>query len=499
MNPPRYYLLTVCALVLAIAGVSQAAFIVEAHSSGRANANFDGVGNASLRSWAVGTKATNSLFSGTGAAGSTDTYIYSYTPGVDLDNWSFNPGDDLGNGRTATGMIGGETGFYNVYITWPPSTNVTATCTITITCDGEDIVHEAVDMNTGQTGSPGGNNAWWCIAERVELTAGKTYTVTQTADAWTYVAMRSHGVMWEADEPILVPVTITESDGSTEVEEGGPSDSYTVVLDQQPTSLVYITAKVHDDPNQVSLNGKPAGEAVVLTFTPDNWDVPQEITVTAVDDSLVEYDHTVLIRHASDANDVQGSGAGDPAFVDGFAGYVKVYITDNEAPDVRISQTDGSTVVSEAGHTDTYLVWLLFPPTDNVTVTITVASAGEPPLAQLAVDTGAGPAESAELVFTPDNWDVPQVVTVSAVDDDVLEYVHTSTISHSVSSVDGGYDGIAVDDLVVTIEDDECGAWGYQETDYNQDCVVNLADFAHFAELWLLCTQPYGEGCDDLR
>lgn len=492
MKIAQWFIVLVCGILLLAAAQAPAAFIVEAYSPGLANENFEGVGTGSLRSWAVGTTAGKSLFSGTGAAGSTDTYVYSYTPGVDIDNKAFNPGDDLRNGRTATGIIGGETGFYNVYITWPPTTNVGSTCTITITNDADDVVVAEVNMNTNGTGSPGASDAWWFIAERVELTAGKTYTVTQKADGSAYVSMRSHGVMWEAEEPILAPATITESDGSTNVEEGGPTDSYTVVLDQQPTSLVYITAMVHDDPNQVFLNDKAPGEAVVLTFTPDNWNVPQEITVTAVDDMMVEYDHIALIRNGCDANSIDGSGAGDPAFKNGFAGYVKVFITDNEAPDVRISETDGSTIVSEAGDVDSYLVWLLFPPTDPVTITITADE-------QATVDTGAGPGASATLVFTANNWDQPQVVTVAAIDDDVLEQVHTAAISHAVSSLDGGYDGLEVDDLIVTIEDDECGAWGYHELDFDENCVVSLADFAVFAESWLSCTQPYAEGCVDLR
>ncbi|MBN1125358.1 MAG: hypothetical protein JXA82_10145 [Sedimentisphaerales bacterium] len=480
----------VCGIFLLMAAQAPAAFIVEAHSSGLANENFEGGGKESVWSRAAGTTASKSIFSGTYSEGlGTDEYIYSYTPGVDQDNYSPAEGTDFGNGNASTGMIGGETGFYNVYITWPNSTNVGTTCTITVTNDGEDVVNSGIDMNGNNAN---GNNLWLLIAEGIELTNGQTYTIRQVTDSPnTGVSMRSHGVMWEATEPILAPVTITESDGSTNIEEGGPSDSYTVVLDQQPTSLVYITAQPYD-PNNLFLNDMQPGEPVVLTFTPDDWDVPQEITVTAVDDLLVEYDHTVLIRNGCDANSIDGSGAGDPAFKNGFAGYVEVHITDNEAPDVRISETDGSTVVSEAGDMDTYLVWLLFPPTDPVTVTIMADE-------QVTVDTGAGPGSSATLIFTQNNWDQPQVVTVGAIQDDVLEYVHTGTISHAVSSFDGGYDGLEVDDLIVTIEDDECGAWGFQELDLDEDCVVNLSDFALFAESWLTCTQPYAEGCDDLR
>ena len=76
--------------VLAIAAPVQAEFLVEAHSSGLANANFAFGGDtttasASIPSEAIGLTATNSLYSGDGVNFG-DTYVYSYTPGTDADN-----------------------------------------------------------------------------------------------------------------------------------------------------------------------------------------------------------------------------------------------------------------------------------------------------------------------------------------------------------------------------------------------------------------------------
>jgi hypothetical protein len=191
-------MMVVAVLLVAASGV-QAAFIVEAHSSGKANMNFTGTGSASAKSTAIGCTASNSLF--LTSAGSRD-YVYKYTPGVDLDNTPLTAGADLGNGDLASGLVGGTTGLYNVYITWPATTNVNAAgAKLTITNDATDVVIAMVNMNTGGTGNPGGNNAWLKIAEKVQLTAGTTYTVTQTALAASYVSMRSHGVMWEQQVP----------------------------------------------------------------------------------------------------------------------------------------------------------------------------------------------------------------------------------------------------------------------------------------------------------
>jgi hypothetical protein len=45
----------------------------------------------------------------------------------------------------------------------------------------------------------------------------------------------------------------------------------------------------------------------------------------------------------------------------------------------------------------------------------------------------------------------------------------------------------------------ECGDWGYHGLDRNKDCVINIADFAEFAQLWLACTTPDESGCVDMR
>ncbi len=62
---------------------------------------------------------------------------------------------------------------------------------------------------------------------------------------------------------------------------------------------------------------------------------------------------------------------------------------------------------------------------------------------------------TSSVTFTPDDWDDAQTVTVTAVDDDVIEGTHSSTISHSASSADNDYNGIAISDVIVNIRDDE--------------------------------------------
>ena len=103
------------------------------------------------------------------------------------------------------------------------------------------------------------------------------------------------------------------------------------------------------------------------------------------------------------------------------------------------------------------------------------------------------------LVFTASNWQTAQTVTVTAVDDDVLEFDHSESIAHTVVTNDPAYQGVPAGSVLVTIADNECGVWPNYAVDYNQDCTVNLEDFAYFAGHWLYCTLPSQVGCDDLR
>ena len=205
-------------LGLLAADIAQAAFVIEAHTSGKANATSFSFGGgqtttgASVPSAAVGLTASNSIF---GGDGNPDTYVFSYTPGVDVDNTVFAPGAVLGSvtgfpgeGNVASGLTGGVAGLYNVYFTTPESTNVHADGSrFVITQDGAPIDLMTVVLNNTGTGPDtdpgapfvgGANNAWFKLGT-VSLTPGMTYTVTQSANSGsTFVSQRAHAVMFEA-------------------------------------------------------------------------------------------------------------------------------------------------------------------------------------------------------------------------------------------------------------------------------------------------------------
>ena len=106
-----------------------------------------------------------------------------------------------------------------------------------------------------------------------------------------------------------------------EVVEGGASDSYTMVLGNEPNSDVEVTATPSDA--EIDLGGG-AGAAVTLTFTLVNWETPQTITVNAVDDDVYEgkLPHMSKIYHYATS--------GDEDFNERNYSTVDVSVVDNE-------------------------------------------------------------------------------------------------------------------------------------------------------------------------
>ncbi len=114
----------------------------------------------------------------------------------------------------------------------------------------------------------------------------------------------------------IAGVSIIESNGSTQVSEAGTSDTYQIVLTAQPEENVTVTI---ESDNQL---GFGFGSTAIVTFTPDNWDTPQFVTVNAVDDNSVEEDHNATITHTVTSDDPNFNGLN--------VSDVSVSITDND-------------------------------------------------------------------------------------------------------------------------------------------------------------------------
>ena len=129
-------------------------------------------------------------------------------------------------------------------------------------------------------------------------------------------------------------------------------------------------------------------------------------------------------------------------------GNVDFTIEEATAPTtVGITVNPASVTVAEDSGTDSYTVVLNTLPVDNVAVMVTSSDAAIFTVAPLM------------LTFATSNWNQPQAVTVTGVDDDTDNTgdERTGTITHTISTADGGaYTTVLeLDSVAVTVMDDD--------------------------------------------
>ena len=185
-------------------------------------------------------------------------------------------------------------------------------------------------------------------------------------------------------------VTVTTTDNDTKgvtvtpraltVSEGSAAATYSVVLNTEPTGTVTVTLGGLGDARDQSLEVSPTS----LTFNQRDWNIPQNVTVRAVEDDDGAA-MSVMLTHT-----VNGGGyAGEPALG------VEVTIRDNDTPGLTVNP---ASMEIPKGTTRTYTVALNTRPTDNVDVTVSQPSGVT--------------ATPEELTFTPNNWSAARTVTV---------------------------------------------------------------------------------------
>lgn len=131
-------------------------------------------------------------------------------------------------------------------------------------------------------------------------------------------------------------VVLVETNGLTEVAEGGFTDDYALVLSTQPTSDVTVTLSPDA---QVSL------DKTEVVFTTTNWNEPQQVAIAAADDSVDEGNHTGRIVHEISTDDNNYAQVSVPS--------LPVNIVDNDKPTIlhrinvggqQVAAADGSTL-----------------------------------------------------------------------------------------------------------------------------------------------------------
>ena len=209
---------------------------------------------------------------------------------------------------------------------------------------------------------------------------------------------------------------ITETDQKTQVLEGNATgDTYEISLTKAPDSGETVTVTLDMDvigDAQLSLadpssSGRFTATTGKLTFDDTNWSTPFTIKVTADDDATPENRLRARITHT-----ISSTGGTDPQFDNVPEDFeVKVDIRDDDAAGIIVTETNGSTLVSE-GNPDFYDIVLTKAPTHDVVVSIltdgqTIVSTDSDPYSRFD-DSGEIPT----VTFTPGNWNNPFTVRV---------------------------------------------------------------------------------------
>ncbi len=208
------------------------------------------------------------------------------------------------------------------------------------------------------------------------------------------------------------------------------SAAVTVRLTSQPTSSLVF-----------SLSSSDVTEGTIqptsIVFTSSNWNQPQQISIFGVDDFVDDGDIAYsIVTGAALSNDPNYSGLNP---VD-----LSVTNIDNDTAGLVITESGGSTNVTEGGVSDSYTVRLASQPIANVTVNV-----------------GAGgqlTTSPTSLTFTPANWNVNQTVTVNAVNDLLSEGLHSGTLIHTVTSTDLLFNSLSPRNVNVVITDNDAAA-----------------------------------------
>ena len=194
--------------------------------------------------------------------------------------------------------------------------------------------------------------------------------------------------------------------------------TFTVRLATEPSGSVSVSITGHSG-TDLTLSRD------TLTFTVDDWDDAQTVTVTAKEDDDGVTDAVATLTHTASGGDYANVTRDLP-----------VTVTDNDTAGVTIEPTVLSVV---AGRSNEYTVKLATQPTGEVTVTISGHASTDVSLSGPTLD-------NTTLTFTVGDWSMAQTVTVSATQSAATGKV---TLTHAVAGAD--YASVTAEPVVVSV------------------------------------------------
>ncbi len=229
-------------------------------------------------------------------------------------------------------------------------------------------------------------------------------------------------------------VIVADSVGGT-VSEAGATSSYSIALDSTP--LADVTVTITPD-GQLDL-GAGGAMPITLTFHPLDALLAQTVTVHAVDDYRVEGLHTGTIQQATQS--------ADPLYAEMHLATITMTIADNDSAAIVVERAAVLTT-TESGGAFSFGVRLNSEPASSVAISLTSSNPNE------------GLPALAALHFSPQDWNVAQVITVTGVDDEIDDGNQPYEILLApATSDDSDYRALDADDVgnILNLDDDTLG------------------------------------------
>ncbi|MEQ9052234.1 MAG: hypothetical protein RLP11_18100, partial [Marinoscillum sp.] len=234
----------------------------------------------------------------------------------------------------------------------------------------------------------------------------------------------------------LTATTLTTS-------ENGSTQTFDAVIGSQPASGKVVQLDVTSG-DMTEGTVSPAS----LTFDEFNWDTPQTVTVTPVDDTPVDgdVDYNVTLAVNTGVGNADGDYNSVPDAI------VTVTNQDDEVAGFTLN-TSATGSTTEGGGTTTFTVVLDDEPLSNVVLRITSLDATEGQVT---------PSDPLDLTFTSADWFTAQTVTVEGVDDALNDGAIAYDVRVRVrdASSDDLFDPLADQTVTISNIDDEQALYG---------------------------------------
>lgn len=130
------------------------------------------------------------------------------------------------------------------------------------------------DLRAWAAGAP---NYGWSFLPFISGTDAWIFRSAEAVDASTRPELT---IYFNADTAAPAEVVVSPTSGLQTTEAGGTAQ-FTVVLNSAPAADVFIAVTSSD-----TTEGLPSVSQLI--FTPNNWNIPQTVTVTGVDDALID-------------------------------------------------------------------------------------------------------------------------------------------------------------------------------------------------------------------